>query len=96
MAQLPQKLPYDLMLTAWAKLLNPMLDNAIMQGTALDPITLNAGYEKGIPIKINRTQQGWIITDQLSNANVWRTRPFNASTLYLQASADTTITIWVY
>jgi hypothetical protein len=93
---LPQKLPFQLLVTAWAKQLDPILANPILSGFAIEGIILNASTPKQIQTGLNRMQQGWIITDKLSNATVWRTQPLNSTSLTLEASADTTISIWVY
>lgn len=93
---LPQKLPYELMLTQWAQQLNPLVANPIFQGLQLNAIVLDANKPKTISTTLNRTQLGWFLVDKLSSCNVWRTEPFNANTLTLESSADTTISIWVY
>ena len=93
---LPQKLPYELMLTKWAAQLNPVLANPIIQGIAIDSILLDANVPKVIPIKLGRVQQGWLITDNLAFCKIKRTAGFNATTLTLESDADTTISIWVY
>lgn len=96
MSKLPRKLNWELAQTEWAKQLEPILGNPILKGVAISQVQLDAGKEKVIPTGLNRTQQGWIIIDILSNAKVWRTQPFNANNLTLQSDADTTISLWVY
>ena len=93
---LPLLQNFGLMQTGWKKLLDPLLANPIMQGLAIKSITLVSGVALVIPTKLDRTQQGWFITDINSNATVWRTQPFNAVNLTLQASANTVIDIWVF
>lgn len=93
---LPQNIPYNLMLTSWAAQLNPVVENAIAKGVAINEILLNAGIEKVIPTTLSRIQQGWIITDIMSPAKIYRTQPFNANTLTLKSDIDTTISLWVY
>jgi hypothetical protein len=96
MSKLPRKLSWELAQTEWAKQLEPILGNAILKGHSLGSVQLNANQPKDISTGLGRQQQGWIITDLLSNAKVWRTKPFNSTTLTLQADADTTISLWVY
>lgn len=93
---LQQRLPYELMLTAWAQQINPLLANPIMQGVAITGVTLAATTPINIPTTLNRTQQGWFLTDNTANAVVWRTQPFNTTTLILEASVATTINLWVF
>lgn len=93
---LPQKLPLDLMQTRWATLLNPLLINPIMQGLAINNVILNATTPKTIQTTLERMQQGWFLIDNMANAVVWRTQPFNSQNLTIEASADTTVSIWVF
>jgi len=96
MSKLPRKLNWELAQTEWAKQIEPLLGNAILKGHALNDIQLDAGKAKDIQTGLNRQQQGWIITDILSGAKVWRTKPFSANILTLETDLDTTISIWVY
>lgn len=93
---LPQKLPLPLLITAWAQALDPLVANPIMQGLAINNIQLDQNMPKTIPTGLARQQQGWFLIDNMSNAVVWRTVPFNKLNLTLKASADTTISIWVF
>ncbi len=68
---LPQKLPYDLMLTQWAGQLNPVLANPILNGLAINNIVLLAGVPKTIPTTLGKIQQGWFITDISSSGAGW-------------------------
>ena len=86
----------QLLQNRWMPLINPVLKNTIVQGLQLKDIVLTASTPIVINHMLGRTQQGWFVTDINSNAQVWRTQPFNASTLTLEASADTTVNIWVY
>lgn len=93
---LPQKLPLDLMQTRWAQILNQFVNNPILQGVAISDILLNATTPKAIQTTLERVPQGWFLIDNMADCSVWRTEPFNAQTLTLEASADTTISIWVF
>lgn len=84
------------MVTQWATQLNPIVANPIIQGLAINSVILNAGVPKTIQTSLNRMQQGWFLTDNMANSVVWRTQPFNSQNLTLQASADTTISLWVF
>ena len=90
-----------LLMTSWPTQINPVLANPLNNGIFLNG-TNNAGINltANTPLPINhllgRTQQGWLMTDNTANANVWRTQPFNDTTLTLEASADTTIRLMVF
>lgn len=90
------KLPMELLLTQWAQTINQLIKNPILQGYAIDSIVLDATTPTDISIGLNRKQQGWFIIDNMASCNVWRTQPFNSTTLTLEASAATTISIWVF
>ena len=92
---LPQKLPLDLMQTKWASQLNPLLNNPIMNGLMLQNIALISGVNN-VNHLLQRTQQGWFITDQTAAAEIYRSADFNKLTLQLTASAPTTISLWVF
>lgn len=93
---LPQRLPYELLQTQWAEQLNPILANPIMQGLAITGIILNATTPKLINTGLGRIPQGWFLIDNMASCNVWRTEPFNSRNITLSASADTTISIWIF
>jgi hypothetical protein len=93
---LPQQLTLPLLQTQWAALLNPVLANPILQGLQLTGIKLLANTPFVINHLLSRNQIGYFITDITSNANVWRTAPLNNKTLTLEASANTTLALWVY
>lgn len=84
------------MLTRWAQIINPVVDNDLVKGVAINGIQLNVGVDKVIQNPLQRVPIGFIITDLLSNATVWRTKAFNFNTLTLQGSANTTCNIWLY
>lgn len=96
MSNLSTSLPLPLMLTKWASQLNPVLSNIMVQGKAVNGVILAANTPLVINTQLGRVQQGYIITDQNSAANVWRTQPYNDLTLTLEASANTTLNLWVF
>lgn len=93
---LPLLKSFDLFQNQWKSILDPIVANPIIQGVAITSIQLDANTPKSIPTTLSRVQQGWFLTDLLSEATVWRTQPFNSTTLTLQSNADTTINIWVF
>jgi hypothetical protein len=96
MSNLSTKLPLDLLLTQWSTILTPVINNPILKGYAIKSIVMAATTPRVIPIGLGFAQQGWFLTDNMASCNVWRTQPFNESALTLEASADTTISIWVF
>jgi hypothetical protein len=94
--KLPQKLSLEMMQQRWAGILNPVIANSILDGVAVGPIQLNANIPMDIPTTLDRTVQGWFLTDNSSNSVVWRTQPFNDKLLTLQASVVTTVSLWIY
>lgn len=95
MAQLPQKLPLDMMQSKWASQLNPLLANPIMSGLALSNISIVTGSNV-INHKLGQMQQGWFITDINASANIYRSASFNNLTLTLISDNPCTISLWVY
>lgn len=84
------------MLTAWASQLNPVLANPLVQGVMITGIVLPANTDVTIPTTLGRMQQGWFVTDNIDNCNIWRTQPFNSQNMTLQSSGTTTISLWVF
>jgi len=93
---LSTKLPWDLANPKWAASLNPLLANTLIQGSQIDGIILTAGVAKAINHNLGQLPNGWFVVDNVANSNIWRTQAFTTTVLTLQASANTTISIWVY
>ncbi len=85
----------DLMQNQWKSKIDPVLSNAIIQGRQLTGIALTTSATT-VPHGLDRTQQGWIITDISAAATIFRTGDFNSSNMVLTASASCTVGIWVY
>lgn len=94
-ANLSPKLPWSLANPKWAATLNPLLALPILNGNMVSAV-LVANTPQAINTKIGRMQQGWFLTDNSADAVVWRTQPFNSTTLTLEASANTTVNVWVF
>lgn len=84
------------MLTAWGTQLNPLLENPINQGVAIEAVVLSAAVPKEIKTTLNRMQLGWFVTDINGAATIYRSQPFTTNTLTLIASATVTINLWVF
>lgn len=93
--QLPIKIPFDLMLTKWSSILNPLLANRLNSVSILKKVVLAIGENK-IPHLLDREQQGWWITDVNAIATIYRSKPLESSFLYLTSSAVVTINLGVF
>jgi Tfp pilus assembly protein PilN len=96
MAQLSPKLPWELAQTKWSSTLNPFLAMPIFNGNMVTGINLLANKPQAINHLLGRMPQGWILTDNTANTVVWRTQDFNQFSITLEATANTTISIWVF
>lgn len=92
---LSPKLDWTLANPIWAQALNPILANPILQGRLLTNIILVNGSTY-INHGLNRNLTGWFLTDQSALANIYRSKPFNSSTLTLTSDAAVTVSMWVF
>jgi len=96
MAQLSTKLPWELANTKWASVLNRIISIPFLSGNQIDGIKLTANVPLAINHLLQRMPQGWFLVDNNANAVIWRAAAFTNTTITLEASATTTISIWVY
>lgn len=96
MSLLSTKLTWDLASVRWPSILNPIISIPMLSGIPLNNISLVINKPLAINHLLQRMQQGWIVTDNTGNAVVWRTQPFNQTTLTLESDANTTISLWVF
>jgi hypothetical protein len=85
----------QLMQTKWASILNPLLAQPLSSNAILNNITLKTG-DNVINHLLARTMQGWIISDINAACTIYRTAPFNSSTLTLNASAPCVVDLVVF
>lgn len=83
------------MQNVWAAQLNPILVIPILSGLQLTNVSLASGVNN-INHLLSRLQQGWFLTDQQGGASIYRSKPFNPTTLTLTSDAVVTVSIWVY
>lgn len=93
--QLPLKIPYDLMLTKWASIINPLLSAPLNQVSILKGISLIIGETK-IPHLLGDMQRGWWVIDINGVATIYRSKPLESSFLYLTSSAVVTVNLGVF
>lgn len=94
--QLSTKLPWELAQTKWASTLNPLLALPILSGNLIESINLLATTPRAINHLLQRSPQGWFLTDNTDNAVIWRAKDFNPLTITLESDADTTISFWIF
>ena len=96
MANLPLKLSWEQAQTRWKSQLDTILANPILSGNQIDNIVLLATTPQPVNHLLARMPQGWFLVDNNADSVVWRTLPFNTSTITLESSVNTTISIWIY
>jgi hypothetical protein len=88
----------QLMQSAWAAQINPVLGNPITQGTLIRNVALVTGAN-AINHKLGRALQGWVLTRQRASAAVYDTQDTNTHpelTLNLISSAPIVADIYVF
>lgn len=83
------------MQSVWKTQLDPLTQLALTQGVLLKNQTLKNGVTV-INHLLSRMQQGWFITDINGAAQIYRSAPFNDSTLTLTSNAAVIINLWVF
>jgi hypothetical protein len=96
MALLSTKLPWELAQTKWASILNPIIRQPILAGNQINSIDLIANVPKTVNHLLQRLPQGWFLIDKDADANIWRSLPFTNTTITLESSADTFISLYIY
>lgn len=83
------------MQTTWKSQLDPIIAIPMLNGLQLSNINL-VGGNNVINHKLQRLQQGWIITDLNQGVAIYRAQPFNSTTLTLNSGAPCVVDLWVY
>jgi hypothetical protein len=73
----------------------PLTKNELLDGTLIESITLVAATPLVINHKLNRNPRGWLVVDNVAACTVHRTA-WTTTTITLEASANTTVSIWVF
>lgn len=84
----------QLMQNSWAAVLNPVLRNAFINGIVVDAALIIG--DNVINHRLGRQPQGWTLVDIDASSSVYRSAPFNASTLTLNSSAIANASIYVF
>lgn len=94
-APLSQNLDWELANSQWASALNPIIANPI----ATPEIIKNVPLKMGINVvnhSLGRVMQGFFIIDIQGPATVYRSSPFNATTLILTSNSAVTLSLGVF
>lgn len=86
---------FQLMQSAWATQLDPMLSNPSLKTRLIKGVSLIVGATK-IDHKLGRTPQGWRIVDIDGAAQIYRSEALNDLTLTLTSDAAVTVAIEVF
>lgn len=92
---LPTNMSWEMADNLWATQINPFLALPILKGIMLADVTLKVG-DNNINTLLARKQQGWLVVDKTGVATVYRSKPFNSTTLTLNSSAPVTVSLWVF
>lgn len=93
--QLSTSLPFPQMLTKWASTLNPLIKNPLNDVSIIPNVKLINGVNN-INHLLQQTQQGWFLIDIQGAATIYRSAPFNNTTLTLTSNAAVTVSIGVF
>lgn len=95
---LSNKLPYNLMLTQWSQQLNPLLGAPLAGASLLSDIILTSGSNV-INHKLGAKLQGYIVVRSSASSTFFdnqSTNPSPQTTLILNASSATTVSLLVF
>jgi len=82
-------------LSIWKSTLDPVIANQLIDGNLITNVSLATG-SNNINHLLGRIQVGWMIVDQQDAASIYRSKPFNTSTLTLTASAPVVVNVWMF
>ena len=77
----------------------PITKSNIVNGVLIKEINLFTGKDNVIFPNIGREVEGWVITRQRAESNIWDLQDTSSSstkTLTLRCSADVTIDLWIF
>lgn len=92
---LSNKLDWESANPLWASALNPVIANPLNTSRVLPNVALVVGSNI-INHGLGRTLQGWFFTDIQGPGTIYRSAPFNASTLTLTSDAAVTVNLGVF
>lgn len=73
-----------------------LAEHEMLQGVQVTGASLAAGETTVVRHTLGRVPNGRQVTAQNANAQIWDIKPPTAGALYLGASADVTVSFWVF
>jgi len=89
---------FQMLQTAWASQLNPIINSPILQGLTLENVSLSAGSNT-INHKLGRKLQGWIIVRKSAASEIYDLQSSNTmtdKTLILSSQNPCVVNIYVF
>ncbi len=68
----------------------------LLVGNTVEDIAIVAGTPETVYHKLDRTPEGWLVVRRSASAVVFESGTFDATEITLDASANVTVTVWVY
>ena len=93
---LSSNLAWSLMNPILARVLNPIISNIWLQGVQVSGLVMIANTPNSFNHGLGRAPKGWALVDNTASATIWRTQNFNSTSLTLESSANTTISVWIF
>lgn len=82
---------------ALSKVFNAIQKKQILDGRLISDIEIATGTVKEVQHGLQRQPRGWIIVKKNAEATVWETSAtLPVRTINLNASADVTISLWIF
>ena len=76
--------------------LKDISSKTILDGQLLTGVKLVTSFQNQIAHKLGRKPLGWIVAGLDENATIWEVKKSSSLFLYLEASANCTISLWVF
>ena len=76
--------------------LKDISSKTILDGQLLTGIKLTASLPNQVAHKLGRKPVGWIVSGLTENATIWEVKKPSSLFLYLEPSADCTLSLWVF
>lgn len=79
--------------------LQSVVTRPILDGVMIEEISLVGTVPQAIDHKLGRKVRGWIVVRKSATADIWDLQDTNVTptrSLILEASADVTISVWVF
>jgi hypothetical protein len=99
-SQLSSKEPLLKSVVAWAadiiRSIRELQALPVLAGVLVEDVSLVSANTTAVQHKLGRVPRGFVVTNLTDNATVWHGQAPDANALYLYASTDTTVDLWVF